>query len=215
MQTAIMQPSPAIARAVEDLRRGKMVVVFDHETRENEGDLVLAAEKATPEAINFMLQYARGLICLSLTSQQVDRLQLPMMVSQPTNPSICAFTVSIEAAHGVGTGISAADRAHTIRVASDPKSTPQDIVTPGHTFPLKAKPGGVLERSGHTEASIDLVRLTGLNPAAVVCEVLNPDGSMARLPDLQAFAKQHQLPLLCISELVDYYRSQHPPHAHD
>lgn len=193
-----------INRALDDLRQGKMVVLFDHENRENEGDLVLAADKVTPEAINFMAQHARGLICLALQEEDIQRLKLPMMVEHSTNPFNTAFTVSIEAAEGVTTGISAADRAHTIKVAVDPQSTAKNIVTPGHIFPLRARKGGILERMGQTEGSTDLMRLAGLKPAAVICEVMNADGSMARFPDLQTFANQHQLTLLSIRELIDY-----------
>lgn len=190
--------------ALEDLCQGKMVVLFDDEHRENEGDLVLAADKVTPEAINFMAQHARGLICLALLEEDIQRLKLPMMVEHSTNPFNTAFTVSIEAAQGVTTGISAADRAQTIKVAIDPKTTPNDIVTPGHIFPLRARKGGILERMGQTEGSTDLVRLAGLTPAAVICEIMNEDGSMARLPDLKKFAQQHQLTLLSIRELIRY-----------
>ncbi len=195
---------PTITRALEDLRQGKMIVLFDHENRENEGDLVLAAEMVTPEAINFMAQYARGLICLALVEEDVKRLQIPMMVEQSTNPFNTAFTVSIEAAKGVTTGISAADRAHTIQVAVNPQSDPHDIVMPGHIFPLRARKGGVLERMGQTEGSTDLTRLAGLKSAAVICEIMNPDGSMARFSDLEKFAKQHQLTLLSIRDLIQY-----------
>lgn len=195
---------PQINQALEDLRQGKMVVLFDHENRENEGDLILAATKVTPEAINFMAQHARGLICLALVEQDIQRLKLPMMVEHSTNPFNTAFTVSIEAAHGVTTGISAADRAHTIKVAIDPKSNPNDIVMPGHIFPLRARKGGTLERMGQTEGSTDLMRLAGLQPAAVICEIMNADGSMARFPDLEQFAKTHQLTLLSIRELIQY-----------
>lgn len=195
---------PSIARALEDLRQGKMIILFDHENRENEGDLVLAAEMVTPEAINFMAQYARGLICLALVEEDIQRLEIPMMVKQSTNPFNTAFTASIEAATGVTTGISAAVRAHTIKVAVDPKSGPQDIVMPGHIFPLRAKKGGVLERMGQTEGSTDLTRLAGLKPAAVICEIMNPDGSMARFPDLEKFSQQHQLSLLSIRDLIQY-----------
>ncbi len=193
-----------IHRALEDLRQGKMVILFDHENRENEGDLILAAAKVTPEAINFMAQHARGLICLALLKEDIQRLQLPMMVEHSTNPFNTAFTVSIEAAHGVTTGISAADRAQTIKVAIDAKSTPNDIVTPGHIFPLRARKGGILERMGQTEGSTDLMRLAGLKPAAVICEIMNVDGSMARFPDLEKFAQQHQLTLLSIRDLIHY-----------
>jgi 3,4-dihydroxy 2-butanone 4-phosphate synthase/GTP cyclohydrolase II len=170
----------------------------------NEGDLVIAAEMVTPEAINFMAQYARGLICLALVEKDIQRLKIPMMVEQFTNPFNTAFTVSIEAAKGVTTGISAADRAHTIQVAVNPESGPQDIVMPGHIFPLRARKGGVLERMGQTEGSTDLTRLAGLKSAAVICEIMNPDGSMARFPDLEKFAKQHQITLLSIRDLIQY-----------
>lgn len=195
---------PSIARALEDLRQGKMIILFDHENRENEGDLVIAAEMVKPEAINFMAQYARGLICLALVEKDIQRLEIPMMVKQSTNPFNTAFTVSIEAAKGVTTGISVADRAHTIQVAINPQSGPQDIVMPGHIFPLRARKGGVLERMGQTEGSTDLTRLAGLKSAAVICEIMNPDGSMARFPDLEKFAKQHQITLLSIRDLIQY-----------
>ena len=194
--------SASIHRALEDLRQGKMIVLFDHENRENEGDLVLAAEKVTAGTINFMAQYGRGLVCLALAEEDIRRLKLPMMVEHATNPFNTAFTVSIEAAEGVTTGISAADRAHTIKVAINPQSGPKDIVTPGHIFPLQARRGGILERMGQTEGSTDLMRLAGLKPAAVICEIMNPDGSMARFPDLEKFAKQHQLSLLSIRDLI-------------
>lgn len=193
-----------IEKAFEDLRQGRMVVLFDDENRENEGDLILAAEKVTPDAINFMAQHARGLVCLALQEKDIERLQLPMMVQQSTNPQKTAFTVSIEAAVGVTTGISAADRARTIQVAIDQDSTSRDIVMPGHVFPLLARKGGVLERIGHTEGGVDLARLAGLHPAAVICEIMNSDGSMARIPDLQQFAKNHNLSLISIRELVNY-----------
>lgn len=197
-------PFLTITRALEDLRQGKMIVLFDHENRENEGDLVLAAEMVTPEAINFMAQYARGLICLALVEEDIKRLQIPMMVEQSTNPFNTAFTASIEAAKGVTTGISAADRAHTIQVAVNPQSGPHDIVMPGHIFPLRARKGGVLERMGQTEGSTDLTRLAGLKSAAVICEIMNPDGSMARFSDLEKFAIQHQLSLLSMRDLIQY-----------
>ncbi|MGB8285800.1 MAG: 3,4-dihydroxy-2-butanone-4-phosphate synthase [Candidatus Aquirickettsiella gammari] len=196
--------SASIHRALEALRQGKMIVLFDHENRENEGDLVLAAEKVTADTINFMAQYGRGLVCLALAEEDIRRLKLPMMVEHATNPFNTAFTVSIEAAEGVTTGISAADRAHTIKVAINPQSGPKDIVTPGHIFPLQARRGGILERMGQTEGSTDLMRLAGLKPAAVICEIMNPDGSMARFPDLEKFAKQHQLSLLSIRDLIQY-----------
>lgn len=192
-----------IKRALEDLRQGRMVILFDDEHRENEGDFIMAAEKVTPEAINFMASMGRGLICLPMQKKDLERLRIPMMV--PSNgPKKTAFTVSIEAATGVTTGISAADRARTIQVAIDPHSTSADIAMPGHIFPLQACEGGVLERVGHTEGSIDLVRLAGLSPAAVICEIMNVDGSMARLPDLKLLAKEYNLALVSIRELINY-----------
>jgi 3,4-dihydroxy 2-butanone 4-phosphate synthase/GTP cyclohydrolase II len=191
---------------IDDLRNGRIVILVDDEDRENEGDLVLAADFATAESINFMATEARGLICLALTPEQVDRLHLPLMVRDESNfsPNKTAFTVSIEAARGVSTGISTADRAHTIRVAANPSAQPNDIITPGHIFPIRAKPGGVLKRAGHTEGSVDLARLAGLNPAAVICEVMNPDGSMARVGDLRAFAQKHGLKIGTIVDLIQY-----------
>lgn len=196
----------SIQDLIEDIRKGKMVILVDDENRENEGDLVLAADHITPEAINFMAREARGLICLPLTPAQVDRLQLPQMVREDLNLSSnkTAFTVSIEAARGVTTGISAADRAHTIRVASNPDAKASDVHMPGHIFPIRARQGGVLERAGHTEGSVDLARLAGLNPAAVICEVVNDDGTMARVPDLLAFAKKHHLKIGTIVDLIQY-----------
>src|SRR5690606_8551148 len=167
-----------------EIRRGRMIVVCDDEDRENEGDLVMAAQFVTPEAINFMAKEARGLICLTLTGERCDELGLELMAAKNEAPLQTAFTVSIEAAEGVTTGISAHDRARTVQVAIDPSSGPRDIVQPGHVFPLKAKPGGVLERTGHTEAAVDLARLAGLNPSGVICEIMNEDGTMARVPDL-------------------------------
>ncbi len=183
-----------------------MVVLVDDEDRENEGDLVLAADFVTPANINFMAKEARGLICLSLTKEQIERLQLPLMVRDDSNfsPNKTAFTVSIEAAKGVSTGISAADRAHTIRVASRADAKPSDVITPGHIFPIRAKDGGVLKRAGHTEGSIDLCRLAGLSPAAVICEVMNEDGTMARVGDLRAFAQKHGLKIGTIVDLIRY-----------
>lgn len=193
----------------KEISLGRMVILVDDEDRENEGDLVMAAEKVSAEAINFMAAEARGLICLSLTPQQVDRLQLPPMVPELFNrsPHRTAFTVSIEAATGVSTGISAADRARTIRVAADPSSSPADISMPGHIFPIRARPGGVLERPGHTEGSVDLVRMAGLSPAAVICEVMNSDGTMARLDDLSVFAQKHQLKIGSIADLIVFRRN--------
>ena len=195
-----------IAELLEDIRHGKMVVLLDDEDRENEGDLVLAADFVTPEAVNFMAAHARGLICLAMAPEQSERLQLPLMVKDEANysPNQTAFTVSIEAASGVSTGISAADRAHTIRVASRPTAEPRDIITPGHVFPIRAKPGGVLKRAGHTEGSVDLARLAGLNPSAVICEVMNPDGGMARTPELKEFARKHGLKIGTIVDLIRY-----------
>ncbi len=195
-----------IQELIEDIRSGKMVVLVDDEDRENEGDLVLAADFVTPETINFMAKEARGLICLSLTREQIERLQLPLMVREDSNfsPNKTAFTVSIEASKGVSTGISAADRAHTIRVASRADAKPSDVITPGHIFPIRAKDGGVLKRAGHTEGSIDLCRLAGLSSAAVICEVMNEDGTMARVGDLKAFAQKHDLKIGTIVDLIKY-----------
>ncbi|MFA5451885.1 MAG: 3,4-dihydroxy-2-butanone-4-phosphate synthase, partial [Dehalococcoidales bacterium] len=171
-----------IEEALEDIKEGKLIIVVDDENRENEGDLLIAAEKVTPEAINFMIKHARGLVCMPLTGLRLDELDIPMMVNQNTSAHCTAFTVSIEAKHGVTTGISAHDRAHTIQTVIDPKTRPEDIARPGHIFPLRAKDGGVLIRAGHTEAAVDLVRLAGLYPAGVICEILNADGTMARVP---------------------------------
>lgn len=191
---------------IEDIRNGKVVILVDDEDRENEGDLVLAADFVTPELVNFMVSQARGLVCLSLTGEQIDRLQLPQMVRDDLNlsPNKTAFTVSIEASHGVSTGISASDRAHTIRVASNPQAKPMDVITPGHIFPIRAQTGGVLRRAGHTEGSVDLARLAGLNPAAVICEVMKDDGSMARVPDLIDFARKHNLKIGTIVDLIEF-----------
>jgi 3,4-dihydroxy 2-butanone 4-phosphate synthase/GTP cyclohydrolase II len=193
-----------VHRALEDIRAGRMVILVDDEDRENEGDLVMAAEKVTAESINFMAKYGRGLICLTLTEERVRQLKLPMMVDDNQSARATAFTVSIEARHGVSTGISAADRAHTIRVAVSEHATPSDLVSPGHVFPLKARPGGVLQRTGHTEGSVDLARLAGLKPAGVICEIMNDDGTMARMPDLVAFAERHGLRILSIADLIQY-----------
>ncbi|MBY0470898.1 bifunctional 3,4-dihydroxy-2-butanone-4-phosphate synthase/GTP cyclohydrolase II [bacterium] len=195
---------PKVTEALEYIRTGKMVILVDDEQRENEGDLVLAAEKVTPEAINFMAKNARGLICLALESQRVDELQLPMMTQQNRSPKETAFTVSIEAKHGVTTGISAYDRAHTVRVAVDPSRGPQDLVSPGHIFPLRAQNGGVLVRAGHTEGSVDLARMAGCTPAAVICEVMNDDGTMARLKDLQEFGLKYGIPIISIKDVISY-----------
>ena len=188
--------------AMADLRAGRMVIMVDDEDRENEGDLVASAELITAADINFMAKHARGLICLTMTAAQVDRLGLTMMASQNQSPYNTAFTVSIEAREGVSTGISAADRAHTVRVAIQPNATRSDIVTPGHVFPLRARDGGVLERVGQTEGSVDLARMAGLNPSAVICEIMNDDGTMARLPELLVFAREHQLHVCAVADLI-------------
>jgi len=194
-----------IDEAIEDIRAGKMVIMVDDEDRENEGDLVLAAEKVTPEAINFMAKYGRGLICLALTPERVEQLQLPLMAPMDNGtPYGTAFTVSVDARYGVTTGISAADRAHTIRVSIDPESKPEDLVRPGHVFPLRARRGGVLRRAGHTEGSVDLTRLAGLYPAGVICEIMNDDGTMARVPQLMEFARRHGLKIITIADLIHY-----------
>ncbi len=194
----------SVEQALETLKAGGMVLLVDDETRENEGDVVVAADFATPGAVNFMAKHARGLICLTLTGAQVDRLGLKPMVSDNRARHSTAFTVSIEAAEGITTGISAAERAHTIAAAANPEARPADIVSPGHMFPLRAADGGVLARDGHTEGAVDLARLAGLNPAAVICEVMRDDGEMARRPDLEAFARTHDMPLLTIRELAEY-----------
>jgi 3,4-dihydroxy 2-butanone 4-phosphate synthase / GTP cyclohydrolase II len=200
------RPFSSVEKALEDIRRGRMVIVTDDEARENEGDLVMAAQFATPEAINFMAKEARGLVCLALTSERCDQLGLKLMTAKNEAPLETAFTVSIEAAEGVTTGISAQDRAHTVQVAIDPEASPRDIVVPGHVFPLKAKDGGVLERTGHTEASVDLARLAGLVPAGVICEVMNEDGTMARVGDLALYAEKHGLRMITIADLIAYRR---------
>lgn len=193
-----------IEEAIEDISKGKMIILVDDEDRENEGDLCMAAEKITPEAINFMAKYGRGLICLSLTPQRVAELKLPMMVEDNTSSFGTAFTVSIEAKKGVTTGISAHDRAHTILTAINPQTKPEDLARPGHVFPLRAKPGGVLQRAGQTEGSVDLARLAGLYPAGVICEIMNDDGTMARVPQLMEFSKRHNLKIVTIKDLIQY-----------
>jgi 3,4-dihydroxy 2-butanone 4-phosphate synthase/GTP cyclohydrolase II len=195
-----------IEEAIEDIRDGKMVVVVDAEDRENEGDLTMAAQFATPDAINFMATHGRGLICLTLTGDRCEELGLDLMAAKNESPFETAFTVSIEAREGVSTGISAHDRARTIQVAIDPGSRPRDLVQPGHVFPLKAKDGGVLERTGQTEASVDLARLAGLNASGVICEIMNDDGSMARVPDLQEYCARHELKMVTVSDLIAYRR---------
>jgi 3,4-dihydroxy 2-butanone 4-phosphate synthase/GTP cyclohydrolase II len=196
----------AIEDAIEDIRAGRMVVVCDDEDRENEGDLTLAAQFATPEAINFMAKEGRGLICLALTPDRCDELGLDLMAAKNESPFETAFTVSVEARDGVTTGISAADRARTIQVAIDPGAAPRDLVQPGHVFPLKAKPGGVLERTGQTEAAVDLARLAGLNPAGVICEIMNDDGTMARVSDLERYCERHALKMITVADLIAYRR---------
>ncbi len=193
-----------IDAAIDAIAKGRMVILVDDEDRENEGDLCMAAEKVTPEAINFMAKHGRGLICLSLTLERVEELKLPMMTSENTSTFCTAFTVSIEAKKGVTTGISAADRALTIRTAIDPKAQPEDLVRPGHVFPLRARRGGVLQRAGQTEGSVDLARLSGLYPAGVICEIMNDDGTMARVPELVDFAKKHNLKIVTIKDLIKY-----------
>ncbi len=193
-----------IEDAIRDIKRGRLVVLVDDEDRENEGDLVIAAEKVTPAAINFMAREARGLICLALTPDRVEQLQLPPQAAENTAQFGTAFTVSIDARHGITTGISAADRATTIHVALDPKSTPTDLARPGHVFPLKADKGGVLKRAGQTEGSVDMARLAGLKPAGVICEIMNDDGTMARVPELAKFAKRHKLKMVTIKDLIQY-----------
>jgi 3,4-dihydroxy 2-butanone 4-phosphate synthase/GTP cyclohydrolase II len=201
-------PFTSVEDALEDFRAGRMVVVCDAEDRENEGDLVLAGQFATPEAVNFMSKEARGLICLALTPERCDELGLDLMPAKNESHLSTAFTISIEAREGVTTGISAQDRARTIQVAIDPASRPADISQPGHVFPLKAKDGGVLERTGHTEAGVDLARLAGLIPAAVICEILNEDGTMARVPDLAGYSARHGLKMITVADLIEYRRNR-------
>ncbi|QHS51262.1 3,4-dihydroxy-2-butanone-4-phosphate synthase [Edaphobacter sp. 12200R-103] len=202
-----------VSEAVADIRAGRMVVVVDDEDRENEGDLTLAAEFVTPEAINFMAKYGRGLICLTLTEERADYLRLSPMTQENTSRFGTAFTETIEAREGVTTGISAADRAHTIRVAIDPHSTAHDLARPGHVFPLRARKGGVLVRAGQTEASVDLARMGGLIPAGVICEIMNDDGTMARVPDLVKFCQEHSLKMVTVADLIRY-RLQNERYIH-
>src|SRR5688572_29298552 len=198
----------SIPDAVAEIREGRMIIIVDDEDRENEGDVVCAAEKATPEIINFMARHARGLICLPLTEERCDELHLTTQVADNTSFLGTAFTVSIDARKGVTTGISAADRATTIQAAVDPQTRPQDIARPGHVFPLRAKKGGVLVRPGQTEASVDIARIAGLYPAGVICEIMNEDGTMARLPQLKEFAETHNLKMITVAELVRYRINQ-------
>jgi 3,4-dihydroxy 2-butanone 4-phosphate synthase / GTP cyclohydrolase II len=193
-----------IEESIEELKKGKMIIVVDDEDRENEGDLTIASEKVTPEAINFMAKYGRGLICISLTAERVEELGLPMMVNNNRAPFQTAFTVSIESRLGVSTGISAKDRSQTVLTAIDPQTKPSDLVSPGHMFPLKAQPGGVLKRAGQTEAAVDLTRLAGLYPSGVICEVMKDDGTMARVPDLIEFCKIHDMKMITIKDLISY-----------
>jgi len=196
----------SIPEAIEDIKAGKFVIIVDDEDRENEGDLALAAEKVTAEAINFMAKYARGLICMPITGKRLDELRIPLMVGENTSKFSTAFTVSIEAKHRVSTGISAADRAETVKAVLDPATRPEDIVRPGHMFPLRARDGGVLVRAGHTEAIVDLARLAGLYPAGVICEIMNEDGSMARLPQLEVMAEKFGIKIISVADLIAYRR---------
>src|SRR5471030_2975422 len=202
-----------IDEAIAAMRAGRMVIVVDDEDRENEGDLCIAAEAVTPESINFMARFGRGLICLALTEERCNELDLPLMVENNTYNYGTAFTVSIEARGRVTTGISARDRSETVRVAIDPKSRPADLLRPGHIFPLRAKRGGVLKRAGQTEASVDLAIIAGMSPAAVICEIMNDDGTMARLPDLKTFAVNHDLKIISVADLTQY-RMQNEKHVH-
>jgi 3,4-dihydroxy 2-butanone 4-phosphate synthase / GTP cyclohydrolase II len=205
-QTATKTPFATIEEALEDIRQGMFVVVVDAADRENEGDLTIAAQFATPEAVNFMATHGRGLICLCLTDERCDELGLEQMTDRNETPFGTAFTVSIEAREGVSTGISAHDRARTIQVAIDPSKGPGDLVQPGHVFPLRARAGGVLQRAGQTEAAVDLARLAGLNPTGVVCEVMKDDGTMARVPDLVGYCAQHDLKMITVEDLIEYRR---------
>jgi len=195
-----------IAEAIEDIKAGRFVIIVDDEDRENEGDLALAAEKVTTAGVNFMAKHARGLICLPVTGERLDELGIPQMVGKNTSKFTTAFSVSVDAKHGVSTGISAADRAQTIKVMIDPKTGPDDLARPGHIFPLRAREGGVLVRVGHTEAIVDLARLAGLYPAGVICEIMNEDGSMARLPQLEAMAEKFDIKIIAVADLIAYRR---------
>ena len=206
-------PFATIEEAAELYRRGEFVIIVDDEDRENEGDLCIAAEKVTPEKVNFMAKYGRGLICLALTEERCNELDLPLMVEHNTTNYGTAFTVSIEARGRVTTGISARDRAETVRVAIDPKSRPHDLARPGHVFPLRARKGGVLKRAGQTEASVDLAAIAGMNPSAVICEIMNEDGTMARLGDLKEFAVRHGLKIISVADIIKY-RMRHEKHVH-
>lgn len=195
-----------IEEAIEDIREGKFVVVMDHKDRENEGDLVLAAEKATPEKINFMIKHARGLICVPIIGERLDELGLKQMANGNAGSNRCAFSMSVDAKHNATTGISAFDRATTIKALIRPQTKPSDLLSPGHMFPIRYKDGGVLVRQGHTEASVDLAKLAGLYPAGVICEIINDDGTMAKLDDIRVFSKRHDLNIITVDELVDYIK---------
>jgi 3,4-dihydroxy 2-butanone 4-phosphate synthase/GTP cyclohydrolase II len=197
-------PFAPIEDAIEAIQQGRMIIVVDDEDRENEGDLTIAAEMITPEAVNFMAKLGRGLICMPMTAERLDQLELPLMVSQNTTALKTAFCVTIEAKYAVSTGISASDRAATVRAAIDPKTKPSDLARPGHMFPLRARDGGVMVRAGQTEAAVDLARIAGLYPAAVICEIMNEDGTMSRVPELAKFGKKHNLPMITIADLIKY-----------
>lgn len=198
----------SITQAIDDMRRGEMVILVDDENRENEGDLVIAAEMVTPQAVAFMAVHGRGLICLALEAEKLSQLKIPMMPAHNHTLLGAAFTVSVEARKGVTTGISAHDRAHTVKTLIAAAAGPRDWVSPGHLFPLKAHPGGVLSRNGHTEASVELARLAGMHPSAVICEIMNDDGTMARMTDLEVFARRHGIGLYSIEQLVEYMRQR-------
>ncbi|HLM79489.1 MAG TPA: 3,4-dihydroxy-2-butanone-4-phosphate synthase [Terriglobales bacterium] len=206
-------PFTDVATAIEEIRAGRMIVVVDDEDRENEGDLTLAAEKVTPEAINFMAKHGRGLVCLAMTEERLDHLHLGPMTSENTSQYGTAFCEAIDARYGVTTGISAYDRAHTIKTAIDPATRPSDLARPGHVFPLRARKGGVLVRAGQTEASVDLARLAGMVPAGIICEIMKDDGTMARVPDLIEFCRIHEMKMLTVAELIRY-RMQHERYVH-
>src|ERR687893_1622423 len=199
-------PFSPIEEIIEDVKAGNMVIVCDDEDRENEGDLTMAAELVRPEDINFMATHGRGLICRPMAEEMLNRLQVPQMITHNSSRMGTAFTVSIEAKDGISTGISAADRAHTCRIAADEATGPEDLVMPGHVFPLRARPGGVLQRAGQTEAAVDLARLAGLKPAGVICEVMNEDGTMARVPDLEEFSKEHGVKMVTVAQIIEHRR---------
>ena len=200
-------PFSPMEEVIEDIKAGKMVIVCDDEDRENEGDLTMAAELVTPEDINFMATHGRGLICLPMAEEMLDRLEVPQMITHNSSRMGTAFTVSIEAKDGISTGISAADRAHTCRVAVDDATDPEDLVMPGHVFPLRARPGGVLQRAGQTEAAVDLSRLAGLKPAGVICEIMKEDGTMARVPDLEKFSEEHGVKMVTVAQIIEHRRT--------